>query len=186
MKLNKKYVIIALSIILISLIIIFVMNNKGYNKNEKIEKINYTTSDNRITITATEDFKKKNVSNYDLYITKDDKQVIGFFTYNLNEYEENNSKEILYKQIEYFKNTRKDFKIFKKERTIYLDDKKITKIEYSGINDNSSDCIYIFAVIDFKDDANYVLYSNEVVLNNDYEDNIDNLINIIKSAKLNK
>ena len=30
-----------------------------------------------------EDFKQKKVSNYDLYLTKNDKQVIGFFTYSL-------------------------------------------------------------------------------------------------------
>ena len=120
-----------------------------------------------------------------MYLTKNDKQIVGLFTYNLNEYEEKNSKEILDKQIEYFTSTRKDFKLFKKEKIIDLDDKKITKVEYSGTNTDSSDCVYIFAVIDFKSDPNYVVYSNEVILHKDYESNISEMLNILKNAKLN-
>ena len=35
------------------------------------------------------------VSNYDLYLTKNDKQIVGLFTYNLNEYEEKNNNSNL-------------------------------------------------------------------------------------------
>lgn len=50
-----------------------------------------------------------------------------------------------------------------------MDDKTITKVEYTGTNTDSSECVYVFAVIDFKADTNYVLYSNEVLLHKDYE-----------------
>ena len=185
MKINKKYIII-FGLILFAFLIIFLIS-KGNKPEEVVElkDVSFTTSDNRVTVTAKEDFKKKDVSNYDLYLTKNDKQIVGLFTYNLNEYEENNSKEILDKQIEYFTSTRKDFKLFKKEKIIDLDDKKITKIEYSGTNTDSSDCVYIFAVIDFKSDPNYVVYSNEVILHKDYESNISEMLDILKNAKLN-
>ena len=186
MKINKKYIII-FGLILFAFLITFLIS-KG-NKPEEVvvelKDVNFTTSDNRVTVTTKEDFKKKDVSNYDLYLTKNDKQIVGLFTYNLNEYEENNSKEILDKQIEYFTSTRKDFKLFKKEKIIDLDDKKITKVEYSGTNTDSSDCVYIFAVIDFKSDPNYVVYSNEVILHKDYESNISEMLDILKNAKLN-
>lgn len=186
MKINKKYIIIFGLVVFVVLIFLFLILKS--NKPEEIIELKnstFTTSDNRVTITAKEDFKKKNVSNYDLYLTKNDKQIVGLFTYNLNEYEEKNSKEILDKQIEYFTSTRKDFKLFKKEKIIDLDDKKITKVEYSGTNTDSSDCVYIFAVIDFKSDPNYVVYSNEVILHKDYESNISEMLNILKNAKLN-
>ena len=121
-----------------------------------------------------------------MYLTKNDKQIIGFFTYSLNEYEENSSKEILDKQISYFLSTRKDLKLFKKEKVIDMDDKTITKVEYTGTNTDSSECVYVFAVIDFKADTNYVLYSNSVILHKDYEKNISEMIDILKNVKLNQ
>ena len=76
-------------------------------------------------------------------------------------------------------------KIFKKEESIDMDDKIITKVEYSGKTDKSSECIYIFSVIAFKSDPNYILYVNEVILKSHYEENISEMIDILKSAKLN-
>ena len=180
MNFNKKWLyVVVLSTILVPLIIIFVLSVTDTSKKQEEVKMNdasYTTK---------EDFKQKNVSNYDLYLTKNDKQVIGFFTYALNEYEENSSKEILDKQIEYFASTRKDLKLFKKENVIDMDDKTITKVEYIGTNTDSTECIYVFAVVDFKADTNYVLYSNSVILHKDYEKNISEMIDILKNVKLN-
>ena len=189
MNFNKKWLyVVVLSAILVPLIIIFVLSVTDTSKKQEEVKMNdasYTTTDGRVTVTAKEDFKQKNVSNYDLYLTKNDKQVIGFFTYALNEYEENSSKEILDKQIEYFASTRKDLKLFKKENAIDMDDKTITKVEYIGTNTDSTECIYVFAVVDFKADTNYVLYSNSVILHKDYEKNISEMIDILKNVKLN-
>ena len=67
-----------------------------------------------------------------------------------------------------------------------MDDKTITKVEYTGTNTDSSECVYVFAVIDFKADTNYVLYSNEVLLHKDYEKNISEMIDILKNVKLNQ
>ena len=94
MKINKKYIIIFGLVVFAFLIFLFLILKS--NKPEEIielKNVTFTTSDNRVTITAKEDFKKRDVSNYDLYLTKNDKQIVGLFTYNLNEYEEKNSKE---------------------------------------------------------------------------------------------
>ena len=109
---------------------------------------------------------------------------MGVFTYTLSDYEENSAKEILDNQIEYFKKTRNDMKIYKKEEIQDLSDKVITKVEYSGKSTDSSDCIYIFSVTEFKNAQGYVLYSNQVLLKSDYENNSEELYNILKSAKL--
>lgn len=189
MNLNKKWLyLIVISVILIPLIIVVILSIISSNKKEdiNIKNASYLTSDERVIVTAKEDFKQKKVSDYDLYLTKNDKQIIGFFTYNLNEYEEKSSKEILDKQVEYFKNTRKDLKLFKKEKVISMDDKNITKVEYIGKNNNSTECIYILSVIDFKEDNNYVLYSNEVLLHKYYEENIGEMIDVLKNVKLNQ
>ncbi len=183
---SKKIKYIVLIVVIFLFLLTFIIAS-GNRKNEKpLEKNKqYVTLDNRVTITSKESFKKKEISNYDLYLTKNDKQIVGFFTYLLNEYEENSSKEILDRQISYFANSRKDFKLFKKENIIELDDKKITKVEYSGSNKDSSKCVYVFAVIDFVNDPNYVVYANEVILQSEYEKNIGEMIDILKSAKLN-
>ena len=114
MNFNKKWLyVVVLSAILVPLIIIFVLSVTDSTKKKEEVKINdasYTTADGRVTVTAKEDFKQKKVSNYDLYLTKNDKQVIGFFTYALNEYEENSSKEILDKHNSIF-NTSGEHKI---------------------------------------------------------------------------
>ena len=172
MNFSKKWLyVVVLSAILVPLIIIFVLSVTDPTKKKEEVKINdafYTTADGRVTVTAKEDFKQKKVSNYDLYLT------------------ENSSKEILDKQISYFLSTRKDLKLFKKEKVIDMDDKTITKVEYTGTNTDSSECVYVFAVIDFKADTNYVLYSNEVLLHKDYEKNISEMIDILKNVKLNQ
>ncbi|OKZ80238.1 MAG: hypothetical protein BHW07_03735 [Clostridium sp. CAG_433_25_7] len=178
MNFSKKWLyVVVLSAILVPLIIIFVLSVTDPTKKKEEPKVNdasYTTADGRVTVTAK------------LYLPKNDKQIIGFFTYSLNEYEENSSKEILDKQISYFLSTRKDLKLFKKEKVIDMDDKTITKVEYTGTNTDSSECVYVFAVIDFKADTNYVLYSNEVLLHKDYEKNISEMIDILKNVKLNQ
>ena len=97
MNFSKKWLyVVVLSAILVPLIIIFVLSVTDPTKKKGEVKVNdasYTTADGRVTVTAKEDFKQKKVSNYDLYLTKNDKQVIGFFTYALNEYEENSKKQ---------------------------------------------------------------------------------------------
>ena len=88
MNFSKKWLyVVVLSAILVPLIIIFVLSVTDPTKKKEEAKVNaasYTTADGRVTVTAKEDFKQKKVSNYDLYLTKNDKQVIVFFTYALN------------------------------------------------------------------------------------------------------
>ena len=76
-------------------------------------------------------------------------------------------------------------KLFKKETIDDYEDKTIVRVEYSGKTDKSSDCLYVFSVINFKADPNYVIYVNEVIIKERYEDHISEMINILQSAKLN-
>lgn len=188
-KINVKYLFVLLPAILIVLLLI-VSSICGTIKEKEIKKeeskeITYKTKDNKVSYTFKETFKTSEVGEYDLYVKDDKRQMImGVFTYTLSDYEENSAKEILDNQIEYFKKTRNDMKIYKKEEVQDLSDKVITKVEYSGKSTDSSDCIYIFSVTEFKNAQGYVLYSNQVLLKSDYENNSEELYNILKSAKL--
>lgn len=186
MKKFLKWLFIIIPFLAVVLFVIMVefIPNKS-EKNIEIKTKNYTTKDSRVTFLADELYNQEEKGDYDLYINKDNKQVVGAFTYNLNEYEESSSKEILDKQINYFVNSRNDMKLFKKETKIDMDDKVITRVEYSGKTDKSSDCVYIFSVIDFKSDTNYVVYVNEVIIKSMYEKHIGEMVDILKSAKLN-
>ena len=83
MNFNKKWLyVVVLSAILVPLIIIFVLSVTDPTKKKEEVKINnasYTTADGRVTVTAKEDSKQKKVSNYYLYLTKKNKQVIVIF-----------------------------------------------------------------------------------------------------------
>lgn len=191
----KKKILKWLFIIIPALLLItfvFYMNIILNNNKEKITSITkkeFQTKDQRVTFSASEEFISQEQGEYDLYLTRKEKgknrQALGVFTYYLNEYEENSSKQILDKQINYFLENKKNMKIFKKEYTTSLDDKTITTVEYSGNADTSTDCIYIFSVIDFSADTNYVVYVNEIILKKDYEKVISQMKDILKSAKLN-
>ena len=185
MKKVLKWLILILPLILIILFItISSLSNEVTNEIEEVKTKEFTTKDNRVSFTVYEQYKQEEKGNYDLYLNKDGKQIVGVFTYNLSEYLESTAKEVLDNQVNAFVNTRKDMKIYKKETIEDLEDKKITRVEYSGKTDSSSDCVYIFSVIEFKSDPNYVVYVNEVVLKKHYELNIEEMLNILKSAKL--
>lgn len=183
-KLKWLFYVIPLIIILIFIIVIMCIPNKKAEP-KKINYKTFVTKDNKLSFSISDEFTQKNTGEYDLYVTKKDKQIIGVFTYNLNEYEEKSSKQILDRQVSYFNKTRKDMKLFKKETKIDMEDKVITRVEYSGKTSDSSNCVYIFSVIDFKNNNNYVAYINEVILESQYETNIGEMINVLKSAKLN-
>ena len=171
-KINVKYLFVLLPAILIVLLLI-VSSICGTIKEKEIKKeeskeITYKTKDNKVSYTFKETFKTSEVGEYDLYVKDNKRQMImGVFTYTLSDYEENSAKEI-----------------YKKEEVQDLSDKVITKVEYSGKSTDSSDCIYIFSVTEFKNAQGYVLYSNQVLLKSDYENNSEELYNILKSAKL--
>ncbi len=180
-----KWLIIIVPFVLIILFISFASLLSNKEKEEIINLKEFKTKDNRVTINADEKYKLEEKGEYDLYLNKDNKQVVGVFSYNLSDYEEKSSKEILDKQVNAFIASRKNMSLFKKEETIDMDDKIITKVEYSGKAEKSSECVYIFSTIAFKSDSDYVLYINEVMLKDSYEKNSTQMIDIIKSAKLN-
>lgn len=186
MKKYLKWFIILIPVFLILLfILVAALIPNTAAKKEEIKLKEFKTKDGRVTLMASEKFKSKETGEYDIYLDKDKKQIVGGFTYTLSEYEEKTSKEVLDHQVNNFISTRQDMKLFKKERKIDLDDKVITIVEYSGKTEKSSDCVYIFSVIDFKQDPNYVVYINEVIIENNYETNIGEMTDILKSAKLN-
>ena len=184
-KLLKLFIILlpAIAVLLFFIVVAFIPNENA--KEKKIVTKTVKTKDSRVSFIVDEKYKEETKEEYDLYLNKDNKQIVGGFTYNLNEYEENSSKEVLDKQINNFITTRKDMKLFKKEVKTQMEDKTITRVEYSGKTEKSSECIYIFSTIEFKNDPNYVVYINEVIIKQRYEDNISEMIDILKSAKLN-
>lgn len=184
-KLLKWFIILlpVLAVILFLIIVAFIPNKDANEK--KIVTKTVKTKDSRVSFDVDEKYKEETKGEYDIYLNKDNKQIVGGFTYNLNEYEESSSKEVLDKQVNNFVSSRKDMKLFKKETKTEMEDKTITRVEYSGKTDKSSECIYIFSTIVFKSDPNYVVYMNEVIIKQRYEDHISEMINILKSAKLN-
>ncbi len=136
MKKFLKWLILIVPVLLLILFVILhpiISNTK--KEEEKVKTKEFVTKDGRVTFSAPEDFVNEEKGDYDLYLNKSGKQVVGAFTYILSEYNENTSRQILDKQIEYYLNTRKDMKLFKKESKIEMEDKTITKVEYSGKTD---------------------------------------------------
>lgn len=186
LKKHMKWLFIlipAFAVLLFLLVVMVIPNKNGDIKEIKLKE--YKTKDSRVTFKADENYKQDEKGEYDIYLNKDSKQIVGGFTYNLSEYEEKTPKEVLDKQISYFSSSRKDMKLFKKEVIDDLEDKTIIRVEYTGKTDKSSDCIYVFSVINFKADPNYVVYINEVIIKDRYEEHISEMIDILQSAKLN-
>lgn len=197
-KINMKYLFLVIPIILILLLIIvssvFTINNdtntdtkdkKETKKEQEIKTNIYTTKDNRVDFTFNEGFKNSEVGEYDLYVKDEERQLImGVFTYDLNNYEENTGKEILDKQVTYFLKTRNDMKIFKEETTKEYDDKKIITVEYSGKTTDSADCVYLFSALEFNNAPGYIVYSTNVIIKEHYEEYIKEVKEILKNAKL--
>ena len=182
-KFLKWLIILIPVIILVIFLIIAALTPNNAAKTEDIKTVEYKTKDNKVTFTISEQYKKEDKGEYDLYLNKENKQIVGVFSFNLDEYVETNSKEILEKQIKGYTKSRKDIKLFKKENKISMDDKTITVIEYSGKTEKSTDCVYIFAVIDYKKDNKYVLYVHEVIAKDKYEENIGEMMDILKNTK---
>ena len=185
MKKFLKWLIVVIPLLLLILFVILhpiISNTK--EEEVKVNTKEFTTKDGRVVFTAAETFKSSEKGDYDLYLNHKDTQIIGVFTYTLQGYVENTSRQILDKQINYFIEKRKNMKLFKKETTIDMEDKIITKVEYSDKNDKNVDCVFVFSTIDFKADNNYTVYVNEMLLKQDYEDKISEMIDILESAKL--
>ena len=185
-KVLKWLIIIIPLLVLILFVILHPLISNTKKEEPKVKTKEFTTKDGRVTFTAPETYKSSEKGDYDLYMNYKDIQIIGAFTYTLKGYVENTSRQILDKQIGYFVEKRKNMKLFKKETKIDMEDKVITKVEYSDRNDKNVDCVFIFSTIDFKADNNYTVYVNEILLKQDYEDKISETISILKSARLNQ
>ena len=190
-KINMKYLFVVVPVVLILLLVIissvFTIKNdkKEEVKKEEVKTNIYTTKDNKVDFTFKEGFKNNEVGEYDLYAKDEKRQLImGVFTYDLNNYEEKTGKEVLDKQVAYFLKTRNDMKLFKKEVIKEYEDKKITMVEYSGKTTDSSECVYVFSVIEFKNAPLYTVYSTNVVIKDNYEEYIKEVKDILKNAKL--
>ncbi len=87
MKKILKWLILILPLILIILfIMISSLSNEVTNEIEEVKTKEFTTKDNRVSFTVYEQYKQEEKGNYDLYLNKDGKQIVGVFTYNLSEY----------------------------------------------------------------------------------------------------
>ena len=103
MKFNLKWLFIIVPVIAVVAFVIIASVINGNKKEVEIKKVNYITKDNRVTFTFNETFTKKDVGEYDLYVSKEDKQIFGAFTYNLNEYEEKSAYKIIVVLLDFFR-----------------------------------------------------------------------------------
>lgn len=195
MKINMKYLFVIIPLILIVLLIVLSSfyaeksndsNQKKIKPKKVVEKTTvYTTKDAKVDFTFKDGYKVVDKGEYDLYAKNDKKQIIlAVFTYNLENYEEKTGKEILDAQVGYFLKTRNNMKVFKNEISKTYADKTITRIEYSGKSNDSSECVYVFSAIEFNNVPNYVVYVSQVLLKSDYEKYIKEINNTLISAKI--
>ncbi len=130
-------------------------------------------------------FEKKDVSEYELYaINEKNNLIVGSFLYNTDDYEQKDANAILEKQVEYFKQNRKNIEVYKNKKETKYKDKAVLSIELSGNSDDSSSCIYRLNFIKFNGVDNKILYVLEIVLLNDYDKYDKEFKEIVKSASL--
>lgn len=155
-------------------------------KNQLVEiSINTTTFktlDERVSFTTKDSYIKRVVGEYDLYFSDEYRQInTGVFTYDLDIYDTNPNK-VLSEQENYIIKTRDNVKYIDGTSKTY-NDKKITTHVYSGVS-NDTECIYRFSTIEFNNDSNYFVYVIQITLASQYNNQKEELIEILESAEL--
>lgn len=194
---RKKTLLYLVIILVLSVTSIFtsiystILFNEHVNKQKAIEKQKsevrniIVSNDNKFEMTFKLGFKKENVSEYDLYVKDNKRQLVtGAFFYDVNNYEEKDIDSVLLKQLEYIKSTRKDVSIYKDKVTRTYNNKTISTIEVLGKTDNTSDSIYKLSTISFEGNLNNIIYVIQVVSKKDYTKYNNELTEIINSINL--
>ena len=170
------------------------LNTKKLAKEKEIEETRnyYTTKDEKTTFTFRYGYKKEDVGEYDLYVINRDKGIVfSAFTYNLIDYEQRSIDDYINKGIEDIKVDKKNFLEYGEREVIKAGNASITTVSYQGQAEvktknkvTTSSCIYKLSTITFDDDPNYLVYVIEVVTKASYDDNKDELIDILRSVSL--
>ncbi|MBQ1496443.1 MAG: hypothetical protein IIZ40_03765 [Bacilli bacterium] len=176
-------------------IIIFLFGYSTYSKSiteirlkEKMieeERNEYRTKDELASFTFRHGYKKKEVGEYDLYVINKSKNIIfTAFTYDIEKYEQKSADDYIKKGISDIKEGKEKFELLNDKKVIDKDDKTITTIEYAGKTAESSLCVYKISIITFKSKPNYLIYTVEVIIKNNYEQYSNELEEILDSVKL--
>ena len=188
----KSTIYIILSVVLISLTlfsyvsgIINIIKESSINVERSLDQ--YVTKDGIVEISAHSGYIEKNVGQYDLYLRDEQTQITtGIFTYDLElpAYSGMQEEEIINTQVDYFKNTRKQFELYNDKKVNTLYDKTIAYLEYVGKTETSDECVYRFSTIKFNEKDNYIVFVIQVLLKEDYRKYSAELMDILNSAEL--
>lgn len=150
------------------------------------ERNTYSTKDSITSFVFRHGYKSINVGEYDLYVRNDDKKVaFTAFTYEVEKYEQQTADDFINKGVNDISKDKEKFDLFKDKEVVVYEDKTITSITYVGKTADSSLCVYIISAITFPAKPGYLVYTVEVVTKNNYDKEADNLLEILKSAKIN-
>ena len=158
---------------------------KAKQKEEEAKRITYTDKTNNFSFDFKLGYKQKEVGEYDLYVKNSEKNIIlSAFTYDISLYEQKSLDDYLNKGILDIENSKKNAKIYKEKEYKELEDRKVLEIVYEGNSENSSLCVYRITAISFNDKPGYVLFSIIVSLKEDYSNQVNEIDEIINSAKI--
>ena len=184
-------VIVLLTFSIITLTYSIKISNNYKIEEERKEKIKQevrtviSSKDNTFDMTFRLGFKRSNVSEYELYASDKERNLMtGAFLYETSNYEQKDANAILDKQIEYITQNRKNIKIYKEKNTRQVENKSIITIELKGNLDDSADTIYRLTTLTFNNDNSKVLYVIQTVLFDDYDQYINELDEIIDTINL--
>ena len=193
-KLLFKSLLYIIPMLLFTGVFIYGFNvyNDGLNKikeeRKRIEeeRNEYKTKDGIVSFIFRHGYKVSEVGEYDLYVKNNEKNVIfTAFTYETKNYEQKTMDDFINKAIDDLKENKEKFDNLKDKEVITMDDKVITTIEYQGKTAESSLCVYKISAISYKDKPDYIVYVTEVITQNNYDLYNKELLEILKTSKLN-
>ena len=169
-------------------VIYFDKVNQKEQKKIKIEneRIDYNTKDDAVSFTFRHGYEKKEIGEYDLYVINEEKNIVfTAFTYDTFYYEQKSKDDFIEKGIKDVSIGKENFDIYKEKENIDLDNISITTVSYKGKTSTSSECIYKISAITYNSKANYIVYVVEVITEANYDKYSDELLEILKSSKIN-
>lgn len=144
----------------------------------------FSSNDEKIQMSFKLGFERTDVSEYDLYAKNEKKNLVtGVFLYDINGYAEKTPDAILDKQIEYFKNNKKNAVMYKEKEVNNVADKTIHSVLLKAENEDNN-CIYKLSAISFSSNQNFIAYVIQVSLENQYDKYTEELNEILASLKL--
>lgn len=184
---NFPLAVIIYSVIMGFLYILYIatMVFSNFSEDFLVSKQTGKTKDNLVEITINDNYEIKDVGEYDFYaIDEENNMLIGLFTYDKDSYEFLNAEDILYTQLNYFKETRDDYVFLKEYDELKSDDKTINSVSFKGKYNNSDNCTYKLTTIEFSSRDDYVVLAIQITLSEDFYEQEESLKEVIDSIKL--